>query len=382
MKDIFERMSNGLRHLEVLHEVFVNEKNFDNEEKTDYKIYKQNQEELRKLLDGLDFNSQLYGKKGRQMILADLIEYIFLGRGYYSIQSTKDKENFVKAILHFVNLLMCYEAMTISNNLRKKVLERLGQEIPEIKKEKYYGDLKDFPGAVGLKRGESPAPQHIDRYFDSLLPKTAGGLWHELLVYVFLLRSNFGYIIPLLLSQRLMGFDDSIVPPDFLIIAYEKRIYGIEVGRGKEAQAGSFSLQTAIPTVSVDTENSRVSDRCPICKRWIPFCDFVIENYSDFRQEIVKSEVRCLEQCRKYSKQEISAGKCPFTKYSRDEAKTLEYTQHQYATKLHYHYRCVLGALSGAVRKRIVEAKDKTALKTHYPYYSGLEKLMRKKDKA
>ena len=108
MKDIFERMSNVLRHLEVLHEVFVNEENFKTEEKTDYKIYKQNQEELRKLLDRLDFNSQLYGKKGRQMILADLIEYIFLGRGYYSIQSTKDKENFVKAILHFVNLLGNY----------------------------------------------------------------------------------------------------------------------------------------------------------------------------------------------------------------------------------------------------------------------------------
>lgn len=215
MKDIFERMSNVLRHLEVLHEVFVNEENFKTEEKTDYKIYKQNQEELRKLLDGLDFNSQLYGKKGRQMILADLIEYIFLGRGYYSIQSTEDKENFVKAILYFVNLLMCYEAMTISNNLRRKVLERLGQEIREIKDEKYYGDLKDFPMAVGLKRGESPAPQHIDKYFDSMLPKTAGGLWHELLVYVFLLRNSFGYIIPLLLSQRLMGFHRTHTLPQY-----------------------------------------------------------------------------------------------------------------------------------------------------------------------
>ncbi len=379
MKHIFEKMSNVLRHLEVLHEVFVNEENFKTEEKTDYKIYKQNQEELRKLLDGLDFNSQLYGKKGRQMILADLIEYIFLGRGYYSIQSTEDKENFVKAILYFVNLLMCYEAMTISNNLRKKVLERLGQEIPEIKDEESYGDLKDFPGVVGIKRGEPPAPQYLDKYFDSMLPKTAGGLWHELLVYVFLLRNNFGYIIPLLLSQRLMGFDDSIVPPDFLIITYEKRIYGIEVGRKKEIQSGSFSLQTAIPTASVDTENSRVSDRCPICKRWIPFCDFVIENYSNFKQKIMKSEIRCLEQCEKYSREEITAGKCPYTKYSRNKAETLEYAQHQYANKLHYHYQCVLERVPEEVRKRIVEAKDTIALKTHYPYYSGLEELMKEK---
>lgn len=382
MKDIFERMNNVLRHLEVLHEVFVNEENFNAEEKPDYKIYKQNEEELRKLLDRLNFNNQLYGRKGRQMILADLIEYIFLGRGYYSIQSTKDKENFVKAILHFVNLLMCYEAMTISNNLRKKVLERLGQEIPEIKDEEHYDNLKDFPGAVGLKKGESPAPQYIDKYFDSMLPKTAGGLWHELLVYIFLLRNNFGYIISLLLSQRLMGFDDSILPPDFLIITHEKRIYGIEVGRKKEIQSGSFSLQTAIPTASIDTENSRVSDRCPICKRWIPFCDFVIENYSNFKREITKSEIRCLEQCDKYSKEEITAGKCPYTKYSRNKAETLEYAQHQYANKLHYHYKCVLEGVPGEVRKKIVDAKDTIALKTHYPYYSGLEELMKEKDRV
>jgi len=376
MKNIFKRMSYALRHLEVLHEVFINEQNFGSEEKLDYKIYKQNEEELKKLLDRLNFNSQLYGRKGRQMILADLFEYIFLGRGYYSIRSTRDKEYFIKAILHFVNLLMCYEIMTVSISLRKKVLEKLAQEIPEIKDEEYYDELKNFPKAVGLKKGESPAPSHIDNYFDSMLPKTAGGLWHELLVYIFLLRNNLGYIIPLLLSQRLMGFENSILPPDFLIITHDKRIYGIEVGRKKEIQSGSFSLQTAIPTASIDTENSRVSDRCPICKKWIPFCEFVIENYSNFHKKITKSEVKCLEECDKYKKEEIAAGVCPYTKYSRNKAPTLEYTQHDYADGLHYHYKCVLANVSGNIRNRIIRAQDTTALKTHYPYYSGLEKLM------
>ena len=108
------------------------------------------------------------------------------------------------------------------------------------------------------------------------------------------LRNDIGYIVPLLLNQRLLGKNDNLVPPDFLIISHDKRIYGVEVGRKKEIQSGSFSLKTAIPTASIDTENSRSSDRCPICKRWIPFCDFVINNYSNFDFKIEKIESRCL----------------------------------------------------------------------------------------
>lgn len=47
MKDIFKSMSNTLKHLEVVHEVFGNEENFGAEEKSDYRIYKQNEEKLR-----------------------------------------------------------------------------------------------------------------------------------------------------------------------------------------------------------------------------------------------------------------------------------------------------------------------------------------------
>ena len=207
-----------------------------------------------------------------------------------------------------------------------------------------------------------------------MLPKTAGGLWHELLVYVFLLRSNIGYIIPLLLSQRLLGFERNIIPPDFLIITYDKNLYGVEVGTKKEIQSGSFSLQTNIPTATIDTINSR-TDRCPICKRWIPFCEFVINNYSNFDMKITESEIRCLEECNVYPKEDIAAGKCPYTKYSRNKAPTLSYARHDYTNGLHYHYRCVLENVEEEVKKEIVSAKDSIALKTHYPYYSGLEEL-------
>ena len=371
-------MEKTLKHLEVVHQVFIDKRNFKKSEKLDYHIYKQNNEKLQQVLNKLDFDSQLYAKKGRQMILADFLEYIFLGRGYYSMTSKENKENFIKAILYFVNLLMCYEVTTVSYTLRKKIMNELGITINEIRSEEYHDELKDFKKRVGLKKGESEAPKYLDKYFDSLLPKTAGGLWHELLAYAFLLRNNFGYIIPLLLTQRLINLNGYIVPPDFLIITNDKRIYGIEVGTKKEIQSGSFSLQTAIPTATIDTINSRTSDRCPICKRWISFCPFIIKNYSNFDISIKKPEIRCLEECNIYSKKEIVKGKCSYAKYSREKARTIKYTNHKYADGLHYHYLCVLTNLTGTIRDRLIEAQDVIALKTHYPHYSGLEELVNK----
>jgi len=376
MDELFKKMDEAIRHLSALHEIFKKENSFSEEEKTDYEIYRDNLKKLTHNIDDLKLDNELYSQKNRQMILADLYEYILLGRGYYALKSKSDKEKFVRLILYFVNLLMAYEVLTVSKNLRKLILEKLEVEIPDIKLEECFYDLKSFEGKIGLKQGESEATKKLDKYFDSFLPKTAGGLWHELLVYIFLLRSNIGYIIPLLLSQRLLGLKDALVPPDFLIITYDKNIYGIEVGIKKEIQSGSFSIQSNIPTATIDTINSRTSDRCPICRRWISFCDFAIKNYSDFDMKIDKDEIRCLEECDIYSKEDIAAGKCKYTKYSRIRTQTLVYTQHQYADRLHYHYKCVLDNVSNKIRNEIVNGKDTIALKTHYPYYQGLESLM------
>jgi hypothetical protein len=177
------------------------------------------------------------------MILADFFEYIFLGRGYYSIKKIEDKKNFVKAILYFVNLLMCFEEMTISNDLRKKYLHALSLNNENVTKEDQYYELINFNGKIGLKKGESGATKKLDKYFDSFFPKTAGGLWHELLVYIFLLRNDIGYIIPLLLSQRLLSGKKYIIPPDFLIITYNKDLYGIEVGTKKKFNLEHFHFK-------------------------------------------------------------------------------------------------------------------------------------------
>jgi len=372
----YENLIKSIEHLKVLDATFLEEKDFTN--KKDYELYLSNSKKLSEMLalPELELHNQLYNQKSRQMILADIIEYIFLSRGLFSItdgtnshEKKKEKKKlFIETILYFVNLLMIYESMTVDEKLRKKYLENLAKAIPEIKTEEMYEKLLNFKGNVGLPETD----KELNKYFDKILPKTAGGLWHELLVYIFLLRNDLGYIIPLILEQKFLSGSDVLVPPDFLLITKDKNLYGIEVGRKKEIQSGAFSLKSNIPTASIDTENSRNSDRCPICRKWILFCPKVIEDFSDLDKKIEKVEIKCCEGCSYFKEDEILKGACPYSKYSR--GKTIK-INHKFTDGLHYHYQCVLKSLSEKDKKSLIESKDKTAIKTHYPYYSGLEAL-------
>ncbi len=380
MKQLFDKVKLSIKHLEVLHKVFENKKNYNlPEEKDDFEIYFENTNSLLKTFNELKLFDSIYNQKDRQMILADLFEYILLGRGFYSIGTKRNnnlnKGKFIKGILHFVNLLMCYESITINVERRNLFIDKLSKIIPIIKKEKFYKELRTFKDNIGLP--ESDASKELKNYFDKLLPKTAGGLWHELLVYIFLLRNNYGFILPLLLHQKLYSKTDHIVPPDFLLLTRDKRIYGIEVGIKKEIQSGAFSIKTAIPTATIDTINSRNSDRCPICRKWINFCPFVIDNYSNLDYIIERIEVKCLDNCTIFSKEEIANGICKFSKYSRGQTKTLKYTHHKLSYDKHYHYKSFLNHVTVKMKNTIIQANDNTAIKTHYPYYSGLEELIR-----
>jgi len=381
MQRAYDNVIKSINHLKILHETFLKKENHENEE--NYKLYLENSKKLTELfsLPEVEVYKQLYNEKSRQMILADIIEYIFLARGFFFItegsnsldKKIRKKGLFIKSVLYFVNLLMLYESMTVDKKIRKSFLEKLSMDLPEIKEEELFEKLKNFNGKVGLIEKESDADKKLNKYFDKILPKTAGGLWHELLVYIFLLRNNLGYIVPLLLTQKFMSGEDILVPPDFLIITKDKDIYGIEVGIKKEIQSGSFSLMTNIPTATIDTINSRCSDRCPICKRWIPFCDYVIENYSNLDNTLSsKSEIKCLEKCNKFSKEDIIHGKCPYAKYSRGATKKIK---HKFADNLHYHYKCGLENISKKEKSSLIDTEDSTAIKTHFPYYVGLEML-------
>jgi hypothetical protein len=377
----YDNVIKSVNHLKILHNTFLKEENFT--DVNDFIIYKQNSNKLTELLamPEVELYKQLYSAKSRQMILADIIEYILLARGIFFVTdgtnkaSTKllKKSLFIKTIMYFVNLLMSYESMTVDNKLRKTFLINLSEKIPEVMQEELYQNLLDFTGKVGLTEKESDAEKPLNNYFDKILPKTAGGLWHELLVYIFLLRNNLGYIVPLLLTQKFVSRIDTIVPPDFLLITKDKNIYGIEVGIKKEIQSGAFSLLTNIPTATIDTINSRCSDRCPICKKWILFCDKVINEFSDLEKELGKGyELRCLEHCDIHNREEIVNGKCVYAKYSRGKTKKIN---HKYTDKLHYHYTCVLNKLPAEKREELIEIQDSTAIKAHYPYYAGLEPL-------
>lgn len=365
-------MNQTILHLVALNDTFLDKDNFDQSTVVDYEAYKRNSEQLEEELDFLNYKGLLYQEKGRQMILSDFLEYVFLGRIYYGMTDQLENRNhFFKSILLFVNLLMYYEDLTCSDRLREAFTNNLQKNIPEITGEEKFSELKNHSGYVGISE-KKDAGKDLDDYFDTLLPKTAGGLWHELLAYVFVLRSDIGYIIPLLLTQKFIGFTDHLSPPDFLVIeSKHKRMIGIEIGSFKERQSNTFMIKTGIPTISLDTRNSR-TDRCPICHRWIGFCPFVINNYSNLDDKIENYEIKCLIDCDLYKREEIARGCCPLTKYRRNRIGA-EHSHHPYANNYHYHYQCVLNNLNEYQKDLVINAEDETALKAHFPFYSGLE---------
>ena len=379
MKETIENLEKSVAHIKALNDFFSDAANYNlPSEQKDFDLYQQNLQGVVDSFTPINLEAELYNPKSRQMILADLFEYALLGRGFYAIgtkrQSISKKENFVKGILHLVNLLMNYESLTVNTHRRNRFLDFLSSKIEGINKEDGFVELKKYIGNVGTPN--SNEGKKIGDYFDRLLPKTAGGLWHELLVYIFILRHDLGFVLPLLLHQKIYSKLDHLVPPDFLLLTKDKRIFGVEVGRKKEIQSGTFSLKTAIPTASLDTENSRNSDRCPICLKWINFCPYVIGKFSNFSEEITrKCEVKCLKECTIFSKEQIINGECKYSKYARNKTKRLLHTHHDYSNNYHYHYACVLEKVGENKKQEIIKGKDVTAIKTHMPYYSGLEEL-------
>lgn len=206
MRELLRQLNNAKKHLEVLDSVFSDQNNYDSSERVDFEIYTHDRSELSDALSELEVPRQIYGLDGRQMILADLLEYVFLGRGYYSITSSslEDRQLFVKAILRFVNMLMSYEILTNSDRMRRIFMQQLAEKVKCIEREDDFDELLKFKGLVGLPPKTTEAPSNLNNYFDTLLPKTAGGLWHELLVFAFMLRENFGYILSSLVGTKII----------------------------------------------------------------------------------------------------------------------------------------------------------------------------------
>lgn len=358
MKDMYKNLQLASEHLLRLDEVFRTKANYSSG--TDFDIYKENVECFERIASditikeaalkimagkqekkGVSFADEIYHQSDRQMKLADLIEYLFFSRGIYflfqSNQFRKDRVKiFLELILRFVNMLMIYETLTVDAKLRKRTLDKLKEF---IKDEPGFKDLYEWEKNIGLPGQEKDAP---NEYFDSLLPKTAGGLWHEMLVFAFILKFDIGYIFSLLLNQKPISLDNKLSPPDIIILHKRTfRYYGIEIGNLKERQSGGFMTPSGIPVIPLDTMNARVSDRCPTCSRWIGICPKVIKDFSevDGENNKPKYEIRCLTECSLYTLEQKLGGACKYMKYRYDNVQWRKDFP-DFTDGKHHHYHC------------------------------------------
>jgi hypothetical protein len=316
MQRLLNRLSHSVDHLKILDEVYYK---YD-------PIYKSisdylNSSHFASVIEEVELQLYAGGKKMRglgkrlmrQMILGDLIQYIFTGRAfYYATSSDQHLKDFTKLLMYTVNQLLIFDSITVDSTIRKKYIEALESKIPKSILFEKPGDefvakqLKTDKTVIDDKNWTSD----IDLFIDSLLPKTLGNP-KELVMFAELIRLKRGIIIPLLLIQRTFGIHEPIAPPDFLIIKPNKDIFGIEVGYAKEGQSREFSLRTSIPTLAVDLKNN-LHNRCPKCGKMILYCDRVIDLFSDgtLLSKLDKNNRFRCKNCPAYK-----GGNCPFANF-------------------------------------------------------------------
>jgi len=312
-------------------------------------------------------------KLNRQMILGDIVEYIFTGRAYYyAVSSGGNFNNFLKLILYCVNQLLIFDSITVKPELRKLYIEKLEDAID-------LALLYEKPGdrelAQELKNSNTVLNDNdwarFDIFVDSLLPKTLG-CPKELIVFAELIRLKKGIIVPLLLIQKVFGDKDVISPPDFLLSRNNKEIYGIEVGYAKEGQSREFSIRTSIPTFAVDLE-SNLHNRCPKCGEFILYCDPVIEAYSNNslnqRLDRITNKFLC-QGCPNFNN-----GNCTFSNYYGLRNGMTFNGNVDGADHRHYHASCVLNEHYNYRGREIPIASRSNEFFAQVPKIQGLENI-------
>lgn len=345
MKLILDKLGISIEHLKCLDEVFLQ--------------YNTEYQRIDSILNSAEFepiykkiSKELYAggktaansriKFNRQMILGDVIEYIFSGRAYYYAAESKENLNhFYKLIIYSVNQLLLYDTITINPLLRRYYIERLEQTIP---REYLYEKQGDENLATLIKRSNIKIWENgwdkFDAFIDSLLPKTLGAP-KELIVFGEFIRLQIGIIIPLLLIQRIFGNKNPIAPPDFLILKNNREIYGIEVGYKKELQSREFSIRTSIPTFAVDLKNN-MHNRCPKCGENILYCDIVIENYANGTLDNIITERNGIRRVYCDTCENFNDGDCIFSNYhGRINGRDFINRTIEKDKKRHYHVHCI-----------------------------------------
>lgn len=136
----------------------------------------------------------------------------------------------------------------------------------------------------------------------AFMPKNMG-LATELFAYMGLTRENIGYVVPLLLHQKLFQSFYSlnqkefygqswIAPTDFLLVA-KGRFYALELGRGKPELMSDFASVTGIPTGFIDVHlrtNNKLGYKCPICYNAFTICEEYQRQFLMFDQPVSMPE--------------------------------------------------------------------------------------------
>lgn len=320
------------------------------------------------------FLDTLYqGQRDRQMVLGDLFEYVVTGRGYFLATQGQDAfHDYIRIILYLVNLLLIQESVfSFRTQERQSVLRALKAAkiqgfFASPEEESVFQQLQRHKGRIAVT-GET---RQLYKVMDSLTPKPLGAAI-ELIVYVHLLNLRVGYVVPLLLSQRLFNGMSSIAPPDYLVLLNSKQPVGVEVGggmgqyslqQGKIDQINQFIQETGIPVITAGVPHIY---RCETCQCWIPFCDETIEQTAT--GECKEELVNCVE-CARFDK-----GKCTNVIYYGQTETKGQRRRHHY-----YHY-----AKQAYVRNTSLRNDDaKTSkLVCYFPFVKGFENLPRRSQK-
>jgi len=296
------------------------------------------------------------------MILADLLTYVVFGRGYYiSAASDEHQIAFVQIVLRIVNKLLLQENISTDVKLRNGLLDVLTSiGLPD-----FFEDDDQKARFKRLRQYKKPIiwgkeGTKFYKMMDAVLPKSRG-LAIEFLIYLYLLHGKFGFVVPLLLNQRLITNKVVIAPPDFLVVKSDGRIFGVEVGYWKEDQSTRFVTLTSIPTISAELDEDQPF-RCPKCKQWFTYCDRVIENYS---QGISNPSPLPCHDCKYFN-----GGKCPDIIFFGKVPEVEE-------GRRRYHYQCV--ADEESVKKLSSEGCLKEYLKVWFPKVSRIDALSERK---
>lgn len=315
-----------------------------------------------------NFLNTLYqGQDGRQMVLGDLFEYMISGRGYWlAAQASNKFKDYIRIVLYLVNLLLIQESVfSFRSHERQAVLQKLkeakikgffGSDVEEHE----YQKFQDHSGRIAV-RGET---RPLYRVMDSLTPKPLG-VAIELIVYIHLLNRRVGYVVPLLLSQRLFNGESTIAPPDYLLLLGANEVLGVEVGggmgqyslqQGKIDQINLFIRETGIPVITAGVPHIY---RCETCQCWITFCDEIIQRTAN--GECEQETISCLN-CSRFNN-----GKCPDIIYHGQVEPKGPSRRH------HYHHYVEDSYVQDTGLKR-PEYRE-TKLLQYFPVVKGFEKL-------